>query len=372
MQSSSKVRHSKSRNGCLRCKAKKVRLTEQSSRPVSLTSSWQTKCDERKPGCARCEERGFQCPGYALNVRWSRRPQVRAEETASKQSEATGSPKQRESSASPKVPLDTETLDNAYSNAEGSRQLNSWFGFTPHWDHPVPPDLSSLSTITDAMLGFQRPASALGLSIETTFLGSALDAENDHSSSPSNHQETPKDCLFAEANFPSETRSSGFQVQQRLFEDRNMEIHSMAKSTALIQPTRELASQIPQEPFHVPTSLSEYFFREVITLYCAWDSKSNVMRNIIETSWQSSGALYHTIQSMSAACLSEDFPHLLPVARREHAQALELLRQDSLPTHKQAVLRLSTIGPHFQLAHSAEPSNRHVQDELRHPPRHHT
>ncbi|KAJ0372972.1 hypothetical protein COL26b_008849 [Colletotrichum chrysophilum] len=70
------------------------------------------------------------------------------------------------------------------------------------------------------------------------------------------------------------------------------------------------------------------------------------MRNIIETSWQSSGALYHTIQSMSAACLSEDFPHLLPVARREHLQALELLRQDSLPTHKQAMLLASQLLGH--------------------------
>ncbi|CAI0648085.1 unnamed protein product [Colletotrichum noveboracense] len=198
------------------------------------------------------------------------------------------------------------------------------------------------------MLGFQRPASALDLSIETTFLGSALDADNDHSSSPSNHQETPKENLLAEASFPSEARLSGFQIPQRhgLFEDRNREILSVPISAALIQPNRDLFTQIPKEPFNIPTSLSEYFFREVITLYCAWDSKSNVMRNIIETSWQSSGALYHTIQSMSAACLSEDFPHLLPIARREHAHALELLRQDSLPTHKQAMLLASQLLGH--------------------------
>ncbi|KAF4869118.1 Beauvericin cluster-specific repressor BEA4 [Colletotrichum siamense] len=198
------------------------------------------------------------------------------------------------------------------------------------------------------MLGFQRPASEVDLSIDTNFLRSALDADNDHSSSPSNNQETPRIGLFAEGSFPSETRSSGFHIQQRhsLFENRNTAILDMTMSKALIQPNRELSSQIPKEPFNIPTSLSEYFFREVITLYCAWDSKSNVMRNIIETSWQSSGALYHTIQSMSAACLSEDFPHLLPVARREHAQALELLRQDSLPKHKQAMLLASQLLGH--------------------------
>ncbi|KAI8218408.1 hypothetical protein K4K54_010507 [Colletotrichum sp. SAR 10_86] len=196
------------------------------------------------------------------------------------------------------------------------------------------------------MLGFQRPASIADLSIERTFPGSALDVDNEQSSSPSNNHDTPRDCFLAEANFPPETRLSGFQVQQRLFEDRNKEIYSMPISTALVQSNGEVAPPIPKEPFNIPTSLSEYFFREVITLYCAWDSKSNVMRNIIETSWQSSGALYHTIQSMSAACLSEDFPHLLPIARREHAQALELLRQDSLPTHKQAMLLASQLLGH--------------------------
>ncbi|KAK1691109.1 fungal-specific transcription factor domain-containing protein [Colletotrichum godetiae] len=106
---------------------------------------------------------------------------------------------------------------------------------------------------------------------------------------------------------------------------------------------------------HLPTSLSEYFFREVITLYCTWDSKTNVMRNIVETMWQSSGALYHTIQSMAAACLSEDFPHLLPVARREHGNALRLIRDrpPALPsstsmttTHKRAMLLSSTLLGH--------------------------
>ncbi|KAF9878889.1 C6 zinc finger domain protein [Colletotrichum karsti] len=71
------------------------------------------------------------------------------------------------------------------------------------------------------------------------------------------------------------------------------------------------------------------------------------MRNIIETAWQSSGALYHTIQSMSAACLSEDFPHLLPLARREHAQAVGLIREQSLLSmNKPAMLLASQLLGH--------------------------
>lgn len=103
----------------------------------------------------------------------------------------------------------------------------------------------------------------------------------------------------------------------------------------------------PRELFNQPTALSEYFFREVITLYCTWDSKTNVMRNIVETMWQSSGALHHTVQSMAAACLSEDFPHLLSVARSEHGQALDLIKKNqSSPTDKQAILLSSMLLGH--------------------------
>lgn len=82
------------------------------------------------------------------------------------------------------------------------------------------------------------------------------------------------------------------------------------------------------EIFNLPTALTDHFFGEVITLYCCWDSKSNVMRGIVEKMWQSSGALYHTIQSMAAACLSENFPHMALVARKEHGQAVEYIRSE--------------------------------------------
>ncbi|KAF2010480.1 hypothetical protein BU24DRAFT_436597 [Aaosphaeria arxii CBS 175.79] len=50
------------------------------------------------------------------------------------------------------------------------------------------------------------------------------------------------------------------------------------------------------------------------------------MRNIIESKWQSFGALHHTIQSMAAACLAKDFPHLASMAATEHSRALTSVR----------------------------------------------
>ncbi|KAF6794605.1 hypothetical protein CSOJ01_13648 [Colletotrichum sojae] len=269
---------------------------------LSLLTPWQTKCDEKKPACARCEERGLQCPGYALNVRWSRKHQVRAQ-PASREG-CKSSSRDNASCATTRTTaetvLDASAKPSQGPGQNGSPQLDSWPAFSPLWDLTFPPDLSySFTSAADAILAVQQQrASPVVPSWDVPFLGSAWTVDDLLSSSPSSHGELSRRIY---SNIPFKTAG------------------------------RDPVKEVPRELSNLPTTLSEYFFREVITLYCAWDSKSNVMRTIVEASWQSSAALYHTIQSMAAACLSEDFPHLLPVARSEHATALDLVRKSPPP-----------------------------------------
>ncbi|KAL3301224.1 C6 zinc finger domain protein [Colletotrichum asianum] len=79
----------------------------------------------------------------------------------------------------------------------------------------------------------------------------------------------------------------------------------------------------PRRLTNLPTALSDYFMQEVIPLYCTWDSKHNYMRILMESSWQSSEVLFHTMQSMAAACLMKSFPELGCVAVRERNLALQ-------------------------------------------------
>lgn len=79
----------------------------------------------------------------------------------------------------------------------------------------------------------------------------------------------------------------------------------------------------PRRLTNLPTALSDYFMQEVIPVYCTWDSKHNYMRILVESSWQSSEVLFHTIQSMAAACLMKSFPELGCVAVRERNLALQ-------------------------------------------------
>ncbi|KAF5646160.1 C6 zinc finger domain protein [Fusarium sp. NRRL 52700] len=97
-----------------------------------------------------------------------------------------------------------------------------------------------------------------------------------------------------------------------------------------------LSLKIPQQLSNLPTALSDFFIREVIPLYCAWDSQSNLMRVVAENSWQSSKVLYHTMQSMSAACLTSVFPELSTTAIQERLIALQCLDEDD-PTSAEYV-----------------------------------
>jgi hypothetical protein len=72
--------------------------------------------------------------------------------------------------------------------------------------------------------------------------------------------------------------------------------------------------------------LVEYYFAEVAGLFSCYDSAMNPFRTTVSRLWDSSPAIYYTLQSMAAACLASSFPHLGlegPLLRRRATQILE-------------------------------------------------
>ncbi|KAF5560015.1 C6 zinc finger domain-containing protein [Fusarium napiforme] len=114
----------------------------------------------------------------------------------------------------------------------------------------------------------------------------------------------------------------------------------LAESYKAGAPDNHSSLTIPQQLSNLPTALSDFFIREVIPLYCAWDSQSNLMRVVAESSWQSSKVLYHTMQSMSAACLTSVFPELSTAAIQERLIALQCLDEDEPNTSEYIEARL--------------------------------
>ncbi|KAI1034455.1 hypothetical protein LB504_004363 [Fusarium proliferatum] len=299
MQQSIKTPHSKSRNGCLRCKSRKV------------------KCDERKPACTRCEDQNYECPGYALNVRWSQKHQTRPN---------TGESSLRQKKAK------SRTTASSISAVEGFHQMNGWLDPASQLDFLMPAEIFSIDNLSQDILGVESsprinnnnildsPGGNLTVWTLPEDSGSTFDIEEPIGVMGQSFDDSASHPIFQSLNPTRE--------EQSLVQARNPGL----------DPHRRMSN--------TPTTLSEYFFREVITLYCSWDSELNVMRNIIEKMWQSSGVLYHTIQSMAAACLSKDFPHLLRVAREERSQALQLVRDRPQEMEKQVMLLASMLLGH--------------------------
>ena len=74
-----KPKQSKSRNGCVTCKAKRL------------------KCDETKPGCQQCNKRGVPCGGYKKDFKWRAfaEPITTAPKTTKSKSKCMHSPQDR-------------------------------------------------------------------------------------------------------------------------------------------------------------------------------------------------------------------------------------------------------------------------------------
>ncbi|PBP17080.1 C6 finger domain-containing protein [Diplocarpon rosae] len=112
-----KRKQSKSRNGCITCKAKRL------------------KCDETKPACQQCHKRSVACGGYKKDFKW--RP---FEETSFNSRVAPSRPKQN-STAPTKPPVSVPSpSDASTTSAPGAEQEDiSWQDSFFHDAAPTPP-----------------------------------------------------------------------------------------------------------------------------------------------------------------------------------------------------------------------------------------
>lgn len=79
-------------------------------------------------------------------------------------------------------------------------------------------------------------------------------------------------------------------------------------------------------PTHIPTILVEHWFSDVCPMWNIFDSDSNFNRQFASTSWSSSEPVFYAMQSMSAACLVDTLPAMMPVLSSLTAKALAAIR----------------------------------------------
>ncbi|KAI9778011.1 MAG: hypothetical protein M1839_008416 [Geoglossum umbratile] len=132
-----KPKQSKSRNGCVTCKAKRL------------------KCDETKPSCQQCHKRGVQCGGYKKDFKW------RPFEEANFANKAPAKAKKAPSSVSgPKYKYDDAAALSSPAMSESSISTNSLddLPFTAFYSQaPTPPMNAIFHSTTQAPLFQNHP-----------------------------------------------------------------------------------------------------------------------------------------------------------------------------------------------------------------------
>ncbi|EAW10247.1 uncharacterized protein ACLA_047160 [Aspergillus clavatus NRRL 1] len=311
----------KSRNGCARCKSKRV------------------KCGEEKPHCNRCTRLGVKCPGYVQSLRWVTKFQQTDNELADNPEDSVTTPDQstnRRSSTSPKqpvfvnasppIPLASDTSDLSLNTPQESTESRN-------------PEANVASVMCDNLWNLQ----GMGSLPELTDL-----CPPSPSTSPSISVPRPEDSMF---NFGTPTNhTSFFSLAASALQDKQHHYPGFSPSSIV----RRYPSSHPKPPPHdfssVPQPLNnpswtliEYYFKEVAALFSSYGSQMNPFRSTVSRLWGSSLAMCKTMQSMAAATLVHDFPEFGPVGQRMRDEAVEIISKETIMDDK-SLLALLMLG----------------------------
>ncbi|KAI8723101.1 Zn(2)-C6 fungal-type domain-containing protein [Fusarium sp. LHS14.1] len=258
----------RSRSGCLTCRTKHL------------------KCDETKPNCQLCLSRGIKCGGYNRGLKWSTKHEKHAElvdldvQLSPKPQVGVAAPKRRRGRPRRK-PLPGETSSVASGSALASNPGDTNWGLFSEFafektNPPIeetesaqPPELPA-NTICDDY----SPPFDLDIPI------GAID----------NLQWTPDTLDLT-------TSVDGY---------------SDGGSDLSLFPVQQTYSPIfiPPAVSDTSTSLVEFWFRDVCSLWSQYDSPTNSNRTLATALWSSSEAVSTSLQSMSSAYLSSKLPHM--------------------------------------------------------------
>ncbi|KAJ4226309.1 hypothetical protein NW759_004895 [Fusarium solani] len=258
----------RSRSGCLTCRTKHL------------------KCDETKPNCQLCLSRGIKCGGYNRGLKWSTKHEKHAEladhdvQLSPKPQIGAAAPKRRRGRPRRK-PLPGETSSVVSGSAVASNPGDTNWGLFSEFAFEK--TISPVEENDNAQLP-EHPANAICDDFSPPFdLDIAIGAID-------NLQWTP-DTLDLTTSIDG---------------------YSDGGSDLSLFPVQQSYSPvfIPPAVSDVPSSLVEFWFRDVCSLWSQYDSPTNSNRTLATALWSSSEAVSTSLQSMSSAYLSSKLPHM--------------------------------------------------------------
>ncbi|KAL4795617.1 fungal-specific transcription factor domain-containing protein [Aspergillus venezuelensis] len=250
--------------GCARCKARKV------------------KCDETKPNCVKCSEKGFTCPGVSQKpkIRWSTKHE--------------------------RYPNDNEPLPT--EGVISPSRLSS--------DKPLP-----LSSAGESSLG--------ATNVSVAELGTVPALPNDlglcdhdilelfESNTPA-----PDEQLISLSPFQQNSDENGDTEARR---DRRSPVPTIKSLERILSQSLLPGLQL----FDLESELVGAYFTVVCPIFSTFDSEANLFRSFVSDKWQYSISMFYALLSMAAAKLKRRKPDMKYQALEYQSLALSSLYADA-------------------------------------------
>jgi hypothetical protein len=286
------------------------------------------KCDEAKPFCNQCVRRGRTCPGYRKEIRWSTiissvHGKTRPPPDDSPQADPTGAALSHADSGW------TEPLQHHVATSSIDPQLGGdatdWNGIlsTGFWPQPTCQSQDWTSIEAD-------PTHAQGSGIEWTDWTEGADLS-----------------MPIADNLDSVESIDNMQTGLITLPAAFADIPTNQSHLSTLMPARrasDLAFPRPN-PVDISTTLVQYWFSHVCSMWCTYDSPQNWYRTLAGNTWRHSEPVYYALQAMSASVLVDSLPHLkrtLPALTTQAAQSIQRAVQANLTLQGEQAKSLPT------------------------------
>ncbi|RAR10916.1 c6 zinc finger domain-containing protein [Stemphylium lycopersici] len=328
-----KAKKTKSRNGCGRCKLKRL------------------KCDETAPGCLQCKKRNVACPGYEKTLKWSTKYEV-----------FTPIAQPKSTSPKPRPTLEPNTTSSAVAKSN------------------LPQNVASGIEALAAVLPAGRKSAISTQQVPTTQSSSAIpsppsfeepasfqESSTEDGDSPREYEPFPMEDVnnvdpimfdsFVDAiHLPSDDFKfdlfENIDFDSGSLDDMVFDIQDLSQkedaapcaSMPLLDrdPHRESSPRLsrsllldlyrlpspspnPSSPDDVESLLIQHYFKDVCAIFSSFDSPLNPFRATIGRIYKDSPSINYAIQSMAAAHLANTFPNMAATGLELQRKAREAL-----------------------------------------------
>ncbi|EKG11593.1 hypothetical protein MPH_11086 [Macrophomina phaseolina MS6] len=351
----------KSRDGCQRCKLKRL------------------KCDETKPSCRNCVKRGIVCPGYKKFIKWSTKyeaympdasrtlilgpNQLKEDQRLADRYSTSGpstSPEEEDRSWQEERPRKrvrrreraAQSSEKTHGGeSEASRARREKLDDAERRAAAIEEHIARVAECVQPMQ--QSSEGDVVESVETENLPHEEDASTSPSIQGLQTLDTPTeealplpqfdDLDFPDLDFsgidfplldptdePAEEGQADEDIEPLELVSRKNTAGSGRLSHELLRTLFNMNATPSPAPLLVEPGMAlvEHYFKNVCALYSSFDSVLNPFRTAVGRIWDSSPSVYYAIQSMAAAQLANFYPQMVVTGLELQQKAYQHLQDE--------------------------------------------